>query len=201
MNAVSAFFRGLPLQRARRLLRSGRIGLLVVAQAWALSACGPGVGGTGTGLSAAADGLQAFGAQAASACAPGASASPACAATGVGAAAGSTTAAAWLDAAPGARLLMEVQGDDLSLEQRCTQQRFQGQWGSSPSLGLRYYGIFGPAGEAGQAASLTLSAPSAPGAPDAEALVVEVRALDGTLLLGPAKLFLTDAPAPAPVCP
>jgi hypothetical protein len=170
--------------------------MLLLAQACLLAACGPGVGGTGTGLSSALDGLQAFGAQPISACASGASSSPACAASAVlGSPAVQPSTVVWLDTAPGARFRLEVQGDAVMLDKRCTKERFQGQWASNQTLGARYYGVFGAEGVAGVAASLSVRAA------DPSALVLELRGLDDTLLLPLVTVQRYDALLPAPVCP
>lgn len=169
---------------------------LLLAQAGLLAACGPGIGGTGTGLSVAADGLQVFGAQAISACVPGVSASPACtASSGSGSSTVAPSTVLWLDKAPGARIRVDVQGDGVTLEKRCTQERFVGQWGTSPTLGARYYGVFGAEGMPGVPASLSvrLVEPST--------LALELRGLDETLLLPPLTVQRHEAPLPAPVCP
>ena len=187
MTAATVTFRSLLARPAWTLL---------LAQVLLLAACGPGVGGTGTGLTAAADGLQAFGARAASACVPGAASSPACAAaSGLGVTAPQSGVVVWLDAAPGARFRLEVQGDAVTLDRRCTQERFQGQWGTSPALGGRYFGVFGAQGLPGVAASLTVRAA------DAGALVLELRGLDERLLLPAVTVQRFDPVLPAPVCP
>jgi len=165
-------------------------------QALLLAACGPGVGGTGTGLTSAADGLQAFGAQAVAACAPGAAASPACpAASGLGSTGGNPTAEVWLDTVPGARWRLDVQGDNVTLERRCTQERFKGLWGSSPALGARYFGVFGA--EAVPGVPATLSVRTGEGG----SLVLELRGLDERLLLPSVTVQRQSDTVPAPTCP
>jgi hypothetical protein len=169
---------------------------VLLAQVGLLAACGPGVGGTGTGLSVAADALQAFGAQAISACLPGASSSPACtAASGLGSPTVQPPTVVWLDTAPGARVRLDVQGDGAALEKRCTKERFIGQWATSPNLGARYYGIFGLEGASGVAASLSVRSA------EPSTLTLELRGLDDNLLLPPLTVQRYDAPLPAPVCP
>ena len=164
-------------------------------QALLLAACGPGVGGTGTGLTSAADGLQAFGAQAA-ACAPGAAASPACpAASGLGSTGDNPPAELWLDTAPGARWRLEVQGDTVTLERRCTQERFKGLWGSSPALGARYFGVFGAEAVPGVAASLGVRTG------EGGSLVLELGGLDERLLLPSVTVQRQSGTLPAPTCP
>lgn len=164
-------------------------------QALLLAACGPGVGGTGTGLTSAADGLQAFGAQAA-ACAPGAAASPACpAASGLGSTGGNPTAEVWLDTVPGARWRLDVLGDTVTLERRCTQERFKGLWGSSPALGARYFGVFGAEAVPGIPASLSVRAG------ESGSLVLELRGLDDRLLLPSVTVQRQVGAVPAPTCP
>jgi hypothetical protein len=153
------------------------------------------VGGTGTGLSVAADALQAFGAQAISACVPGASPSPACtAASGLGSPTVQPPIQLWLDTAPGALVRLEVQGDGVTLEKRCTKERFVGQWATSPSLGARYYGIFGAEGAPGVAASLSLRSA------EPSTLTLELRGLDDNLLIPPLTVQRYDTALPAPTC-
>ena len=165
-------------------------------QALLLAACGPGVGGTGTGLTSVADGLQAFGAQAVAACAPGNATSPACpAASGLGSTGGNPAAEVWLDAVSGARWRLDVQGDTVTLERRCTQERFRGQWGSSPALGARYFGIFGAEAVPGTPASLSLRTG------ESGSLVLELRGLDERLLLPSVTVQRHSGSVPAPTCP
>jgi len=169
---------------------------VLLAHAGLLAACGPGVGGTGTGLSVAADALQAFGAQAISACAPGASSSPACtAASGLEPATVQPPTVLWLDTDPGARVRLDVQGDGVTLEKRCTQERFIGQWATSPNQGARYYGIFGPEGAPGVAVSLSVRSA------EPSTLTLELRGLDDKLLFPPLTVQRYDTPLPAPTCP
>ncbi len=175
--------------------------MVITAAAWLclqallLAACGPGVGGTGTGLTSAADGLQAFGAQAA-ACAPGAAVSPACpAASGLGSTGDNPPAELWLDTAPGARWRLEVQGDTVTLERRCTQERFKGLWGSSPALGARYFGVFGAEAVPGVAASLGVRTG------EGGSLVLELGGLDERLLLPSVTVQRQSGTLPAPTCP
>ena len=169
---------------------------VLLAQACLLAACGPGVGGTGTGLSSVADALLAFGAQATSACAPDASSSSACtASSGPGSPTGQPPTGLWLNTAPGARVRLDAQGDSVTLEKRCTQERFVGQWATSPALGARYYGIFGAEGQPGVAASLSVRSA------EPSILTLELRGLDDNLLLPTLTVQRYDAPPPEPACP
>jgi hypothetical protein len=180
--------------------RPRRMGIAAAAwlclQALLLTACGPGVGGTGTGLTSAADGLRAFGAQAVAACAPGSAVSLACpAASGLDSTGGNPTAEVWLDTAPGARWRLDVQGDSVTLERRCTQERFKGQWGSSPALGSRYFGVFGAESVPGVPASLGVRTG------EGGSLVLELRGLDERLLLPSVTVQRQSGTLPAPTCP
>lgn len=126
-------------QRPRIARAAGVMAMLAAMSA--LPGCGPGVGGTGTGSDAG--GLASYGATPASVCAT-ADFAPllACApATGSGTA---VTYAA--DGTPTSRHLARFEGSGLTLDLRCTQQRFQGEWASAGQLGTRYYGTIGPAG-------------------------------------------------------
>lgn len=178
----------------RRRPRVGSAALALVA-ALVLAACGPGVGGTGTGNEA----LSAYGATAASACtapfasALGCSTSPggAVGAPGVG-----TAPRVWADTDGPSRVQLRLEGDSATLELRCAGRRFDGQWGTQPSLGARYYGeLVGTGGSPAPVfASLTVQA-------EQGNLVVVLQAIDGSTVAGPLTLRPAAGATPAAVCP
>ena len=168
--------------RAPRL--AGLAWLLALAT-W-LSACGPGVGGTGTGET---NGLSYFGATAASVCSadvggvlgcvPGSgAASPAPAPT-------PSVAPVFLaDAATGPRVQARVQDSAIDLSVICTGLRFRGQWGQVPGQSPRFFGAIGPEG-AQAPATLHMQLSGA-------GVVVTVRDAADAVLLGP--IFLLPVP-------
>jgi hypothetical protein len=88
-----------------------------------------------------------------------------------------------------------VLGDTVTLERRCTQERFKGQWGSSPALGARYFGVFGAEAVPGVAASLGVRTG------EGGSLVLELRGLDDRLLLPSVTVQRQSGAVPAPTCP
>jgi hypothetical protein len=121
-----------------------------------LAGCGPGVGGTGAGNEA--EGLVAYGAMPSSVCSTadftqylscGGAASPASGTKLVFAA----------DGEPTSRHLASFEGSKLTLDLRCSQQQFIGEWARAPQLGARYYGtIVGTApGAVGRSASVIVT--------------------------------------------
>lgn len=185
--------RHITLERSRpRIGLRGAALALLCAQAFMLAACGPGVGGSGTGPAGAQlDGLVAFGAQAAPACAGSAPSWLACSAPATAPA----DTRVWVDNLARPTLRLEVQGDALTLEARCTQSRFSGLWGTSAGSGLRYYGAY----SVGQGLPVAASLVGQPG--EAGTAVVQVRGIDGAILLGPITVRRAEAPVPPLACP
>lgn len=146
--------------------------------AW-LAACGPGVGGTGTGngtVPPGVAGLDQFGAQAASACqAPFASLIGCTAAT----AGGDPVQPAPVSLA-GECAAATFEDDDVVLDVLCLGWTFAGRWGVAPDGVPRYYGLVGQD---------LLLPPTAPAMLElqlqGDSLVLWLRAADGRLLAGP----------------
>jgi hypothetical protein len=108
-----------------------------------LVACGPGVGGTGTGTSATAGqtGLAYFGAFAQPVCGGALSGAIGC----TPGAAGSTPTPPSLRQFTSECAVATVEGDEVTLDLLCegTVAYFQGRWGVGPDLIGRYYGLVG----------------------------------------------------------
>ena len=155
-----------------------------------LAACGPGVGGTGTGQSVAGDaGIAFFGAQTAPVCLASDAAVPAairCQGLGTP----TPVLAVPTVFVDGCHRLTLV-NDVAMLASSCGGWAFEGLWGVAPAEGERYFGLAGPAGGPGtpvleRPSTLTLGVTGT-------ALTVWLRDADGRTLTGP----LTLAPAPA----
>jgi hypothetical protein len=159
--------------------------------------CGPGVGGTGTGY--ASDGLNAYGAAAASVCSSDfaglLACPPASGTTGpgsVGPAVG-TVRVHFSGTFEGRRVEVVIEDNRIELSLPCEGLRFVGVWGAQGQLGLRFYGSFVDASASQQLASLLVQV-------SAGTLVVRVLDLDSQLLLGPLGLLRLATPPPAS-CP
>jgi hypothetical protein len=163
--------------RLRAILLAG---LLVL-----LSACGPGVGGTGTGSvpDPGTSGLQFFGATAQDVCL-----SPLAGTLGCVAVVGSDT-----PRLPAARhfatgcAVASFSGDAVVLDALCSGWFFSGRWGVGADGEARYHGLVGPD---------PVLPPSHPATLDVQAsgadLVLTLRAADGQVLVGP--LVLSPVP-------
>jgi hypothetical protein len=145
--------------------------------AWLLAACGPGVGGTGTGTEPpGVAGLAYFDAQPADACLAPFGALIGCSAGTVG--------GHPLPGAPAALAgecaVATFVGSDVVLDVLCLGWTFSGRWGLGADGALRYFGL------AGQD---LLQVPTDPATldvqPQGDALVLWLRAVDGRLLAGP----------------
>lgn len=142
-----------------------------------LAACGPGVGGTGTGNGAAPPGvagLDYFGAQTANACL-----------TAFGPLIGCTTttgdpAQPLPTSLAGECAAATFEGNDVVLDVVCLGWTFSGRWGLSADGKLRYFGLVGPD---------LLLPPTDPAALEVQvqgsSLVLWLHAADGRLLAGP----------------
>lgn len=159
-------------------LRAALTWLALLAMS-ALSACGPGVGGSGTG-----QGLDAFGASSSPLCssdiasvlscpagtaAPGASAS-----TGSGTGSGTVY---FTDTVDGRRVLVTVQGNGIELSAPCAGISFRGDWGLLAGQAARFYGSTGE-GSAARPAQLRASL-------DSGGLLLTLLDVNGNVLLGP----------------
>lgn len=162
----------------RTLMAKARHLMALLALA-ALQACGPGVGGSGTG-----QGLDAFGANAAPLCgseiAPALSCPPATAAPG-GSAAGNTDPGSgtvfFADTIDGRRVAVTVQGNSIELNAPCARISFRGQWGLLAGQAARFYGTNGDGANA-QPAQVRASLASS-------GLLLTVLDANGDVLLGP----------------
>lgn len=166
--------------RSRRTLLSGLMLSLLVL----LAACGPGVGGTGTGEEITA--LQDFGAAPASVCSGELAALAACPGAGAAAApAGSTIHLA--DTIDGRRVLVRLQGNAIEVDAPCARLQFRGQWGVVGNQAARFYGS---ATLDGVLLPATMSAQ--PGAVGAQLTVSDAQ---GVTLLGPVLVIVVAAAA------
>jgi len=153
------------------------------ALAWmalaALQACGPGVGGSGTG-----QGLDAFGASSASLCGSDIAAALACppstAAPGGSASGASDNGTAlvyFADTIDGSRVAVTVQGNSIELTAPCARISFRGQWGLLAGQAARFYGLNGEGSNA-QPAQVRASLVNG----DLQLTVLDA---NGNVLLGP----------------
>ena len=172
-----------------------RRAILALLLAWLtqLAACGPGVGGTGTG--AAQDPLAAFGAQPASVCAGPLAEALSCAAdhpAAPPASADGTGVIMLADSAVSPRVLASVNGNLLQLESACPDLHFSGEWGTRPGEAARYFGSLTRGGVT-ELASLELT-------PAGLAVQASLRDAQGHLVLGPWLMHKVGA-TPGPACP
>jgi hypothetical protein len=180
-----------PRRRAPR-----RWAALPACLALLLAACGPGVGGTGTG-SEPAPTLAGFGATAAALCD-----SPVASALGCVPPVNSTDSAQalplplWLsDAEPATRAIALVFANQIELQLRCDALQFSGQWGRADSDGSgRFYGQAQTAAGTPLRATLTLE-------PGPGGLLATLRRADGSLLAAPVPLTGRAGPPAAGPCP
>ncbi len=186
------------LQRrlARHFSSSRRLGLAcMLALTTGLSACGPGVGGTGTGET---NGLTHFGATAASVCSSDVAAVLGCiTAPGAASPSPSTSVAPVFlaDATTSPRVQARVQDSAIDLSVACTGLRFRGQWGELAGQGGRFFGFTGPDG-----AQVPATLQVQPSAAGAGGVVVTLRDAAGAVLLGPAALLVVPAALVAGTC-
>lgn len=154
-------------------------GTLVLAS-W-LAACGPGVGGTGTGNGAeppGVTGLDYFGAQTANACL-----TPFGPQIGCSVGTSGDPVQALPVSLAGECAAATFEGNDLVLDVVCGGWTFNGRWGQSATGVLRYYGLVG---------TDLLLPPTDPASVEVQAqgtsLVLWLRGADGRLLAGPLAL-------------
>jgi hypothetical protein len=165
-----------------------------------LQACGPGVGGSGTG-----QGLDAFGASAAPLCGSEIASALACpagtAAPGASASAGAsgTDTVYFADTLTdsqadtgGSRVTVTVQGDSIALDAPCAGLRFRGQWGLLAGQAARFYGLNGD-GASAQPAQLRASL-------DGGGLLLTLLDANGNLLLGPVRVTVRPTAAAPGAC-
>lgn len=174
-------------------------GLVLVC--W-LAACGPGVGGSGTGENTQT--LADFGATAAPVCvasfasnlkcAPATPASPGSGGMPTPASDG-TALAIFVDASGQAQVSAALQYNGIELVARCARLRFSGEWGVNSAGDARYYGrVTDERSGLSQLASLSVAEAAA-------GLQVLLRAFDGSLLLGPVVLQQQTAVTEPAACP
>lgn len=164
------------------------VALLMLAAG--LPACGPGVGGSGTG-----QGLEAFGATAAPLCSSELAAALLCppptsvgpAASAPAGASNGTAAVYFADTIDGRRVAVTVQGNSIDVDAPCARIRFTGQWGVLAGQAARFYGVNTDQGNV-QAAQVRASVGSG-------GLVITVLDAAGNVLLGP--VLVTVRPAAA----
>jgi hypothetical protein len=133
----------------RRTLCAWWAGTLLVLQA----ACGPGLGGTGTGPSV--DPLTAFNASAVPLCAGELAPSLQCPATTGGTPSFAGTAVVgYAGGAGSARVQARFEGDRVDVQWPCLGQRFSGPWAQVAGQAPRFYGQLEQAGQAAVLASL-----------------------------------------------
>lgn len=168
-------------------LRFARHGLLAIG-ALLLAACGPGVGGTGTGAEPA-PGLAAV--QASDLCTSGLAAALACPA-GAASAPGLPTGTAAVDFL-NSTTRAQIQGQHIELTLPCQSLNFSGNWGTVGGEAPRFHG--------------TVTSPAANGAAQLEVLAegdqLRLRLFNpqGQLLLGPLLLQRLAVGAPPPAAP
>lgn len=164
--------------------------LLVLA-----SGCGPGSGGTGGGGDS--DYLWLAGAKSASVCtAPFQGllvcpAGPTAAEDKQG-----TKPIQYASATPDADMLVSFDASKVILKRGCPKLDYSGDYGVLPNGESMFFGSYTTAGQVQQTAA-NLSFKAGTGA-NADQLVMELRATDGRLLLGPVMIKRVDAPRAAP---
>jgi hypothetical protein len=111
-----------------------------------LVACGPGLGGTGTGPSV--DPLTAFNASAVPVCNSELAASLQCPATTTGAPGlGGTAVVGYAAGAGSTRVLARFDGDRVEVQWPCQGQRFVGQWAQAAGQPARFFGLLEQSGQ------------------------------------------------------
>jgi hypothetical protein len=162
-----------------------------------LVACGPGVGGTGTGASSA---LDTFGASAASVCTGELAALLSCppaSSTAAPAPVSGAPPVVLADRTPNPRVELVLLGNQAELLAPCAGLRFRGDWGLLAGQAARYYGTSdrGTTGTDASAAPASLSVQLL----GAE-VQVTVRDFAGQVLLGPVLLGVVPGAAPPGSC-
>ena len=156
----------------RSLVALARNTLAALALA-ALQACGPGVGGSGTG-----QGLDAFGATSAALCGSDLAAVLACPPSSASPSGDNGSGTVFFaDTVDGSRVVVTVQGNSIELGAPCARISFRGQWGLVAGQAARFYGFNGE-GAAAQPAQVRASLASG-------GLLLTVLDANGNVLLGP----------------
>lgn len=160
--------------RWRPALAAAALTALVV-----LAACGPGVGGSGTGEDQNA--LPSFGASPAALCSGEFAALLACASAGSG-----TGAVAFRGQAGGESVSLVLDGNGAELRVGCTLLRFRGLWGQLAGQPPRFYGYLDPDGAPVVA---TLEARL-----EGSSIVLTLRDANGSAVIGPLPVSAGTAP-------
>ncbi|MBK9244879.1 MAG: hypothetical protein IPM30_08540 [Burkholderiales bacterium] len=179
----------------RTSLSRGRDWFWLLPLLFALAACGPGVGGTGTGEGYA---LEYFGARRASVCTASFAGELRCPSSiVVGPApfepeAGSEPVL-WVDDPAGARIVVRFNVSDVDLTASCSGVRFAGTWGETEQGNRGFFGHFtAPGADAAAPGTLTVETVAGNG------LSFTLSDTEGNLVLGPVALLRADAdPAPS----
>ncbi len=165
--------------------------------AW-LAACGPGVGGTGTGVEPAA--LASFGAKSAPLCAASFASALQCPPAGgaVSPVSEGTAKVVFVDTATGGQISVVFEANRLDLEARCQGLQFAGNWGIDAAGTLRFYGsVRSGASPVDPPAYLSVQLQTGDGAGE---LSIVLQNLQGAVILGPAVLRPATG-GPATACP
>lgn len=156
--------------------------LLAVATLALLAACGPGVGGSGTGEDQSA--LPPFGASAASLCGSELALLLQCP-TGSTTTAAGTARVAFSGRLGGQDVALQLQGNQAELRVGCTLLRFRGQWGQLAPQPPRFYGYTDPDGVAAVA---TLEARLV-----GSEIELTLRDANGSIIVGPVLVAAGEA--------
>jgi hypothetical protein len=167
--------------------------LLLLAATWLLCACGPGLGGTGTG--ATQDALAAQGAREVSVCTSDFADLLSCVAPSAGAAPlPATTTRFFAEAAAASRTLLELDGQQAQWRLRCLDLVFVGSFGQVGSDAPRYYGQAIEGGSRSRLATLLVQR-------DAGGLSVTLADSAGVVIAGPLALQPVGGPTAEAACP
>ncbi len=167
------------------------LALLAVWVAGGLVACGPGVGGTGTGEGQRA--LDTYGAQPAALCSSELAPLLSCTGSSAPGAQAGSLSVTWADTADGRQVQATLSGQGITLERACPGLQFRGVWGAVPGQSARFYGFVAPDTDPQPATLLVQREGSV-------VWLTLVRA-DGTVPLGPVGMTpVGSLPAPAAPC-
>ncbi len=178
---------GLPARRPPRPRLASALATAVLALSALLAACGPGVGGTGTGVSPNV-GPAHFGATSEPLCGADFAAALDCASPAAG-----TAPLLLADGDPAQQASGRVADQRMELRWLCEDWAFEGDWGrAAPPRGLRFYGTARNGDGVTLAAMLSVRA-------EGTALVAELQDELGVALAGP--VTLQRMPAPVTLTP
>ena len=172
---------------------------LLMALTAALTACGPGTGGTGSGNDVS---LAAFGAQAAPVCGASFATQLVCPPSLTGAAsapvpaADGTQAVRFIAVVQGSSIVAQFNANSVVLDLRCLGLNFAGDWGLTAQGEARYFGSYLPDGTALRVAGSISVQVDGTGA--GAGLVLTLHDADGKLVLGAVRMVRAPATLPAP---